>query len=234
MKINHWKLLTASFYAISICAFAVSGQTLQQKAPQPAAQNNGATRERPQTQARTEQLSISVDGREAMFTTMCALLASGYESDVSADHWSAFRAQMRDKLQHQEGPAVDAVREFYKQHQVADPAETLSRYIWFGLVSGPAPKFQPVLRRDELPPEVVALEGFNEVLGNYYNEQHINLLWRQVQPIYSREIQRLHGPISDVVFVANAYLRQLSQPESERTFTIVVEPLVGRITNVRN
>jgi len=36
---------------------------------------------------------------------------------------------------------------------------------------GPAPAFQPVLRRDELPPEVIALEGFSEILSNYYQEQ---------------------------------------------------------------
>src|SRR6202795_2486385 len=61
--------------------------------------------------------NITVDGYEAMFTTMCALYASGFESDVSTDHWSAFRAQMRDRLRKQQGPAVDAVRQFYRQHE---------------------------------------------------------------------------------------------------------------------
>src|SRR5271163_192885 len=37
--------------------------------------------------------SVSVDGSEAMFTTMCALLAAGFEADVSAEHWSAYRGQ---------------------------------------------------------------------------------------------------------------------------------------------
>src|SRR5262249_29052376 len=64
--------------------------------------------------------SLTVDGSEAMFTTMCALLASGFESDISAGSWSAFRAQMRDRLQHQEGPAVEALREFYRAHVVRD------------------------------------------------------------------------------------------------------------------
>jgi hypothetical protein len=106
--------------------------------------------------------------------------------------------------------------------------------LWFGLVSGPAPAFQPVLRRDELPPEVIALEGFSEILSNYYQEQKIGQLWRQVQPIYSREVERLHDPVSDIVFVATGYLREMLDPSGPRTFAIVVEPLVGRITNVRN
>src|ERR1700676_5722344 len=64
--------------------------------------------------------NITVDGNEAMFATMCALYASGFESDVSPDTWSAFRAQMRDRLRQQKGPAVDTVRQFYRQHESRD------------------------------------------------------------------------------------------------------------------
>jgi TolA-binding protein len=177
---------------------------------------------------------VTVDGSEAMFTTMCALLAAGYEADVSAEKWSPLRAQMRDRLQHQQGPAVEVLRTFYQQHELADPGAMLSRYIWFGLVSGSAPDFKPTLRRDELPPEVIALEGFQEILSNYYKEQKIGELWRQVQPLYNREIEKLHDEVADIVFVSSGYLREMLEPENPRTFTIIVEPLVGRITNVRN
>ncbi len=189
----------------------------------------------PPARARTApQSTVSVDGSEAMFTTICALLAAGFQSNVSSDNWTAFRAQMRERLRQQQGPAVEAVRECYRQHELRDPGATLSRYLWFGLVSGPAPAFQPVLRRDELPPEVIALEGFSEILSNYYQEQKIGQLWRQVQPIYNREVERLHDPVSQVVFVASGYLREILEPSGPRTLAIVVEPLVGRITNVRN
>jgi hypothetical protein len=178
--------------------------------------------------------TVSVDGSEAMFTTICALLAAGFESNVSSDNWTAFRAQMRERLRQQQGPAVDAVREFYRLHELRDPGATLSRYLWFGLVSGPAPSFQPVLKRDELPPEIIALEGFSEILASYYKEQKIGQLWRQVQPIYNREVERLHDPVSQMVFVTSGYLREIIEQTGPRSFAIVVEPLVGRITNVRN
>lgn len=188
---------------------------------------------RPRLQA-APVTNITVDGSEAMFTTMCAMMAAGFEADVSAANWSPMRAQLRDRLQHQQGPAVDVLRKFYKQHQLADNGAMLSRYIWFGLVSGPAPKFEPTLRRDELPPDVIALEGFQEILSNYYKEQKIGELWRQVQPVYNREIEQMHDAVSQVVFVATGYLRAILDPTSPRTFTIIVEPLVGRITNARN
>jgi hypothetical protein len=178
--------------------------------------------------------AVSVDGNEAMFTTMCALLASGFESNISSDKWTLFRAQMRERLRQQQGPAVDAVRAFYHQHELRDPGATLSRYLWFGLVSGPAPGFQPVLKRDELPPEVIALVGFDEILSSYYQEQKIGEMWKQVQPIYNREIERLHDSLTQIVFVSTGYLREILDPFGQRKFTVIVEPLVGQITNVRN
>jgi hypothetical protein len=178
--------------------------------------------------------NITVDGSEAMFTTMCALLAAGFESNVSAENWHPLRARLREQMQHQQGPAVDAVREFYKEHVVRDSGATLSRYIWFGLLSGPAPKFLMTIRRDDMPTEVLALDGFSEILSNYYEEQKIGRLWRDLQPLYNREIDKVHDPVSQIVFVTTGYLRQLQDPTTPRTFTVILEPLVGRITNVRN
>ncbi len=233
------KKLQQQMVMIGLCAVMALPAAGQAQAPVPAQVQTQtappAQAPQPQRRARTApQSTVSVDGSEAMFTTMCALLAAGFESNVSADHWTAFRAQMRERLRHQQGPAVEAMREFYRQHELRDPGATLSRYLWFGLVSGPSPGFQAVLRRDELPPEVIALEGFSEILSNYYQEQKIGQMWRQVQPIYEREVERLHDPVSQVVFVATGYLREILEQSGQRTFAIVVEPLVGRITNVRN
>lgn len=197
------------------------------KTPAGAAPNRPAMREAPAT-------NITVDGSEAMFTTMCALLAAGFESQVSADGWTPFRTQLRDRMEHAQGPAVDALREFYKKHELNDPGAMLSQYVWFGLVSGPAPNFKPTMKRDELPPEVITLEGFPEILAAFYVEQHIGRIWVQVQPVYNHEIDQIHDTVSQIVFVATNYLRVIPNPGDPRTFSIIVEPLVGRITNVRN
>jgi hypothetical protein len=220
--------------ALGLCAAGVLPGALlaQQTAPAPAQkQPPAAPRPRPQAD---EQTAVMVDGSEAMFTTMCALLAAGFQSNVSADNWSAYRAQMRERMQQQKGPAVDALREYYRQHELRDAGATLSKYLWFGLVSGSAPKFQIRMKRDEMPPEVINLEGFSEILSAYFVEQNIGQLWRQVQPVYNREIARLHDSVAQTVFVTSAYLREIVDPTGPMTFLIVVEPLVGRITNVRN
>ena len=225
----------------ALCAAMVLPAAAQDSAPAsapPQTQSQAApSAPAAQVQARsqaTQQNAVNIDGSEAMFTTMCALLAAGFESDVSSANWSPYRAEMRERLRHQQGPAVDVLRQFYKQHELRDPGATLSRYLWFGLVSGPAPDFQPILRRDELPPDVIALVGFSEILSSYYKEQGIGRLWRQVQPIYNREIERMHDSLTQIVYVSTGYLREILDPSRPQKFNIIVEPLVGQITNVRN
>jgi len=224
--------------AVLVCALGAQAQT-----PAPAPAEGQSTSKTPPpaqtpaarlTRAPAPLSAVTVDGSEAMFTTMCALLAAGFESNISSDNWTAFRAQMRERLRRQQGPAVDAVREFYRRHELRDPGATLSRYLWFGIASGPAPEFRITLRRDDLPPDLLALEGFSEILGSYYQEQKIGEIWRQVQPIYEHELQRLHEPVSQIVYVSTGYLREILDQTVPRTFQVVVEPLVGRITNVRN
>ena len=78
------------------------------------------------------------------------------------------------------------------------------------------------------------LEGFSDILSNYYTEQDIGELYRNVQPLYDREIERLHDPIAGILFEASTYLRALVDPAMPKTFSVIVEPLVGRITNVRS
>jgi hypothetical protein len=229
-------VVRGAFCCALVAAMLRSSVAMKAQAPATGPVSGPAAAPQAKTRATAPvvQSSVSVDGSEAMFTTMCALLAAGYEADVSADHWSPYRAQMRERMQAQQGPAVEALRQFYREHQLSDPGAMLSRYLWFGLVSGPAPRFTPTLRRDELPPEVLVLEGFSEILSAYYQEQKIGQLWRQVQPVYSREIERLHDQVSQIVFIASGYVREIIDPNGYRTFSIVVEPLVGRITNVRN
>src|SRR6266849_10199549 len=203
------KKLQRQMVLIGLCAVMALPAAGQAQAPVPAQVQTPtppsvqAPAPRPRTRT-SPQTTVSVDGSEAMFTTICALLAAGFESNISSDNWTAFRAQMRERLRKQQGPAVEAVREFYRQHELRDPGAMLSRYLWVGLLSGPAPAFQSVCRRDELPPEVIALEGFSEILSSYYQEQKIGRMWRQVQPVYEREVERLHDPVSQVVFVASA------------------------------
>jgi hypothetical protein len=158
-------VLTAASGGLGCCLRPVPRRRNRRRRQSPRQPRGKHRRKRRERSLRRTQLdvniklapvtNVTVDSNEAMFTTMCALLAAGFESNVSAENWSPMRSQLRERMQQQQGPAVDALREFYNKHALADSGSMLSQYIWFALVAGPSPNFALTLRRDELPPEVI-------------------------------------------------------------------------------
>ncbi len=177
---------------------------------------------------------VSIESNPQLFATMCALYAAGYDSETGgAVH--PLRARIRARMVNQRGPAAEALRVFFREHQRGnDTGATLSAYISFALSVGRAPKFEYLVKRDALPPDVIGLEGFNEVLGAFYVEAGIGALWEQVRGEYEQEIRRLQQPVTGVMLTSSGYLRELLDPQGMRRFYVYIEPLVGAKTNVRS
>ena len=133
-----------------------------------------------------------------------------------------------------QGPATEALRQFYHDHLFGDPGETLSRYITFSVVVGPPPRFDFQVNRDLLPPDVLTIEGFREVLAAFYQEARLDQEWAKVQPEYERAAATYSPSVRKIMFTTNTYLREIIKPIYDRTFTVYVEPLVGARTNFRN
>jgi tetratricopeptide (TPR) repeat protein len=165
---------------------------------------------------------------------MCALDAAGFEADESTLAEMPDRLNLRTDLLKMQGPATTALREFYRQHAFANRAQTLSRYITFSLVAGPPPDFRFLYDRDLLPPDVLTIEDFQEILANFYREAHLAARWALVKPEYDRAQALYDAPVRHIVTISNAYLREVLQASHGRTFTVFVEPLVGNLTNFRN
>ncbi len=177
---------------------------------------------------------ISIEASEAIFATMCALDAAGFDADESTLAEMPARLKLRGDLLNIQGPATEALRQFYRDHLLADPGETLSRYITFALVIGPPPQFQYQLDHDLLPPDVLSIENFQPILANFYREAHLGAQWRTIEPEYEGGVARYQSPVRRIVITTNAYLREVLKPSSGRTFAVYVEPLVGERTNFRN
>ena len=177
---------------------------------------------------------ISVEASPQIFSTMCALDAAGFGADESTLAQMPGRLALRGDLLKMQGPATDALRQFYRDHALAGPGETLSRYITFALVVGPPPQFQFEGNPDLLPPDVLTLDGFQEILANFYREAHLDLRWARIEPEYEPTVERYRDVVRRIVTLANAYLREIVKPSTGRTFTVYVEPLVGARTNFRN
>jgi hypothetical protein len=180
------------------------------------------------------QTGVSVEASQSIFSVMCALDAAGFAADESTLTEMPSRLALRGELLKLQGPATEALRQFYRDYALADPGETLSRYITFALVIGPPPNFAFLLDHDVLPPDALAIEGFEEVLANFYHEAHLDLRWASVEPEYNRAVERYQSPVRRVVTVSDAYLREIYKPRYAHSFTVYIEPLVGNRTNFRN
>ena len=174
---------------------------------------------------------IAVEANPQIFATMCALVAAGFEADSAPADPDL--AQLRTHLRSLHGPAAEALRDFYSHHALADSGATLSRFMTFALVAGPAPNFEPVLKGEALPPGAFALNGFSEVLANFYEEAQIEELWHKFEPIYERAATGIREPLGQIVVSSTAYVREILRP-GVRTFRVYIEPMVGNETNVRN
>ena len=191
--------------------------------------------------SRTRPASASPDGNPVslgtspqLFATLCALYAAGYDAEATVGPGDPASAALRRDLLELQGSATQALRAFYREHALVDPNETLSRYVSFALVTGPPPKFPFVFDRDELPPDVLTIDGFDEVLTNFYNEAQLERRWAGLQRDYYHEVAPLDGPLRQIVAVTSGYLREISKPLGDRTFSVIVEPLIGKRTNFRN
>jgi len=171
---------------------------------------------------------VSVDSRQQLFAVMCALDAAGYEAGAAGEPTG--RTQLRNRMRALQGPAVTALRKYYAEHALGDSGATFSRFATFALVAGPPPGFQFEMRRDDLPPEALGLDGFNAVLANFYVEANLDDLWKFYQPSYERGVESLRAPVSDLVYTVTNYLREIVRSNSGRTFSVYVEPLAGAKT----
>jgi len=183
---------------------------------------------KPALPPRTEmRRAVSVETRPQLFATLCALDAAGFDSSVNTTNQSPGRVKLRERMLALQGPAVDALRTYYQEHALADSGATFARFVSFALAAGPPPKFAFELRREDLPPDALALEGFNEVLANFYREAQLDQLWQLYQRDYESGVEYYSAPLSQVAFTATSYLREIIKSNSPRTFSLYVEPLAG-------
>ena len=212
------RLAAVAALTLTAAALAPLAHRFTQAAPQGAAGDTG----------------VSVESSQQLFATMCALDAAGFNADESTLAEMPSRLKLRSDLLKLQGPDITDLRQFYHDHELADPGETLSRFITFAVVVGPPPRFQFVVDRDVLPPDALAIEGFQEILAAFYKDAHLDRRWSEVQPEYDRVIQRDEPPVRHIVTAANGYLREIYKPKYGHSFTVYVEPLVGKRTNFRN
>jgi tetratricopeptide (TPR) repeat protein len=172
--------------------------------------------------------AVHLEASPQLFATVGALYAAGFDRDPGGPSNDLLVGRFRAL----KGPATDALRDYMQSRATTDPNLDISRYVTFALLVGPPPKFELTLRREDLPPDVLALDGFRDVLAKFYQETNMEALWREYQPRYEQSQLQLRDSLRRAVLMSSGYLREFATPG--RRFNVYVEPLVGAQIHVRN
>jgi tetratricopeptide (TPR) repeat protein len=169
--------------------------------------------------------SGQLDGNEALFTVMAAINASGYDADLASPTNHPLRKAVRDYLAGQKFESIDELKHFFVAHKQKDSSAELSQYVSYALsVDGP-PDFKYKFKPVELPPDVVPLAGFSEILTKFYQEAKINEIWSKSQPAFEQAIAVYQPPVTQGLMQVNAYLRNPTSGYLGRKFQIYIDLL---------
>ncbi len=173
------------------------------------------------SQADTGQL----DGSPSLFAVMAAINAAGYDAGLESAANNPLRQQIRQHLAQKHIACLAELKRFFKAHAQGDPSAELSQYVSFALsVEGP-PDFNYRFQANEIPPDVRALAGFEELMAKFYREAEIESLWTKVQPAYDQAIAAYQAPVTQAVLEANAFLRNPTSGYLGRRFQIYLDLL---------
>lgn len=166
-----------------------------------------------------------LDASPVLFSVLAAINAAGYDVDADSAANHPFRDVVRKELASRNIPCLEELKRFFSEHHQKDGTAELSQYVSFALVVDAPPVFNYRLRQNELPPDVVPLEGFAKLMARFHREAGIEELWRRAQPEFEAVIARYHEPVTRAVTEVNAYLRSATSGYMGRRFQIYVDLL---------
>jgi len=173
--------------------------------------------------------SLRLDANENLFYTLAAINAAGYDEGLNLPDNNPLRAQIREYLAQQNIPSLAQLKLFYKHH-LPKPGpnagvQNLSQYIsWALSVSGP-PDFSWRTRDVDVPPDARALDGLEPLMIDFYREANLEKLWRRVEPIYDKELEKYHTPILEMATKVDAYMRVGTGAYLGRRFSVFIDLL---------
>ena len=174
------------------------------------------------------QIPITLESSETIFSVLTALNACGYDQDLTIS--DATRSNVRAEVQRALSESAEAeasraaVCDYYQKHVASkDPNRNLSQYISLALYLDGPPHFMPRLKVEELPPDAAAIAPFGAVLEHFYEKANLHAIWERHRNDYAAAMNRYHESLVKMVFDTEVYLKQPSSQYLGRTFTIYVD-----------
>jgi tetratricopeptide (TPR) repeat protein len=175
--------------------------------------------------------SITLESNEQLFDVAVALNACGYNADLAES--SPIRIQVRAEVAAAvaSSPAAksaqDAVCKYISDHQLADAGREIAQYVSLALYLGPPPALDPIADETEMPPDALAVVNILPSLRAFATAVNLHAIWLKHHAEYEAITDRLHKPVTDLVFGTNIYLKIPISSYEDRRLLILVEPMLA-------
>jgi hypothetical protein len=182
--------------------------------------------------------TISLVSSEAVFLMASALNACGYNEGLEES--APVRKRVRDEINQALAKSEDArakrdkVCVYIAQHRMTGTEHDVSQYISLALYLTPPPELETSVELAEMPPDSTQVAEIVPLLKDFMNAVDLHGIWLAVRPIYDREADRLHDPLSHMIVGTNFYLKMPASTNQGRRFVVVIEPMLSpRLVNAR-
>ena len=182
--------------------------------------------------------TVSLIPSEPVFLMAAALNACGY--DEGLDESAPVRKHVRDEMNDALAKSEDARNKrdklclYIAQHRMTGGEKDISQYISLALYLTPPPEMETSVDLTEMPPDSTQVVEIVPLLKDFVAAVDLHGIWLAVRPIYEKETDRLHDPLSNMIVANNLYLKMPASTEGGRRFVVVIEPMLSpHLVNAR-
>lgn len=170
-----------------------------------------------------------------LFTVMSAINAGGFDYEP-AGSMHPVRRQVRERLKSLDPALLRHVHDFYIAHHAAaeTPQREIAHYTSLALLLTEPPALEISVPPKDLPTDVAAIVGFQQVLPVFYRQAGLDQLWLQARPYYLEEIERYKPIARQSILQALQYLRTEARIVLDRQILFMPDLMSAHgITNSR-
>ena len=183
---------------------------------------------KPKSQPPRENVPINggsrLDVNETLFVVMAAANLSGYDTGADWASNSPIRQKVRERLGGLKLSSIVPLRTLLKQARPRDPSSELYRYVEFAILSAGPPSFTPARSDLPRPPSLAPLDDLPQLLAAFYQEAHLDELWKELQPDFDAFLDQIGPPVSQALASADGYLRGDTALYLGHRFLVWAEP----------
>jgi tetratricopeptide (TPR) repeat protein len=167
-----------------------------------------------------------------------ALNACGYDDGLEES--APVRKRVRDEINLALAKSEDARNKrdhlclYIAQHRMTGGVRDIAQYISLALYLTPPPELETAVELTEMPPDSTQVVEIVPLLRDFVAAVDLHAIWLVVHPIYDKEADQLHDPLSKMIVSTNLYLKMPAETYNGRRFVVVIEPMLSpRAINAR-